>query len=129
MGDDNFSLWILRRLEATGAEAGGVEITLGQPMGLTARLTRQDGERAFITYRGHMEHLKADHILKRQHLWQEAGCLMIAGYFLLPGLGFEGTREVMQAARKHGKALLFDIGSDVEEWPPRVVEEVLRLLE
>jgi len=118
----------LQRLEAAGAKVGGVEVSQGQPTGLTVGLTRQDGERAFITYLGHTEHLKAEYVLKHRHLWQEAECLIIAGYFLLPGLGYEGTKAVMQQAKKDGKVLLFDTGWDTGGWSPRVIEEVLDLL-
>lgn len=129
IGDDEFGQGILQRLETAGAEVGGVEVTQGQPTGLTVGLTRQDGERAFITYLGHLEHLKADYILKHRHLWQKSKYLIIAGYFLLPGLGFEGTRAVMQEAKKDQKVILFDTGWDVGGWPPQAVKEVLRLLD
>lgn len=128
MGDDDLGQGIFRRLEAAGAEVGGVEVTWGQPTGLTVSLTRQDGERAFITCLGHLEHLKADHILERRHFWQEAKYLIIAGYFLLPGFRFEGTRATMQEAQQDEKVILFDTGWDIGGWPSRAVEEVTRLL-
>lgn len=121
IGDDELGQGMLQRLESPGAQVGGVQVTRGKPTGLTVDLTRQDGELAFVAYLGHMEHLKANHILEHRHLWQEARYLIIGGYFLVPGLGFEGTRAVMREAEKDGKAILFDTGWDVGGWPPRAV--------
>jgi sugar/nucleoside kinase (ribokinase family) len=68
-------------------------------------------------------------VLRHPAAWEDAQCVLISGYFLLPGLGFAGTKALIDELRAEGKTVLLDTGWDVNGWPQRSVEEVMRLLE
>jgi ribokinase len=68
-------------------------------------------------------------VLRHRAAWEGTRCVLISGYFLLPGLGFAGTKTLIDELRAEGKAVLFDTGWDVHGWSRHSVEEVMRLLE
>ncbi len=129
VGDDALGQELLSTLEEAGVDTSHIERCANVHTGLSVGLGREDGERAFVTNFGHLERLDIDLVLRHRAAWGEAQCVLISGYFLLPGLGFTGTRALMDNVRAEGKLVLFDTGWDVEGWPERSVEEVLQLLE
>ena len=82
-----------------------------------------------MTHLGHLGLLDIDLVLRHREAWKEPQCVLISGYFLLPCLGFEGTRTLIDELHAEGKTVLFDTGLDVNGWPQRTVEQVMRLLE
>jgi len=128
-GDDALGQQLLSTLEEAGVDTSHIERCADVHTGISVGLGREDGERAFVTNLGHLERFDIDLVLRHRAAWGEAQCVLISGYFLLPGLGFTGTRALIDNVRAEGKLLLFDTGWDVERWPERSVEEVLQLLE
>jgi len=114
-------------LEGAGVDVAHVDPRPGAPTGVSVGIGREDGERSFITHLGHLELLDIGSVLRQRPAWQEARCALISGYFLLPGLQFEGTRALIDELHGEGKTVLFDTGWDVQGWPDRSVEQVLQL--
>jgi len=129
VGDDAIGQELLSILDDAKIDISHIERSLDARTGISVCLGREDGERAFVTHSGHLKHLDIDLVLRHRKAWKEAECMLISGYFLLPGLGFAGTRRLMEEVHAEGKRVLFDTGWDVKGWPERSVEEVMRLLE
>ncbi len=129
IGDDALGEELLSTLEDAGVDTSHIERSADVHTGVSVGLGREDGERAFVTNLGHLERLDIDLALRHRAAWAEAQCVLISGYFLLPGLGFTGTRALIDSVSAEGKLVLFDTGWDVEGWTERSVQEVLQLLE
>lgn len=129
VGDDAIGQELLSMLEEAGIDISHIERSLDVRTGISVCLGREDGERAFVTHLGHLKHLDIDLVLRHREAWKEAQCVLISGYFLLPSLGFAGTRRLIEEAHAESKRVLFDTGWDVNEWPERSVEAVVQLLE
>ncbi len=129
VGDDVIGQELLSMLEEAGIDISHIERSLDVSTGISVCLGREDGERAFVTHLGHLKHLDIDLVFSHREVWKEAEWVLVSGYFLLPSLGFEGTRALIDEVHAEGKAVLFDTGWDVNGWPERSVEEVLQLLE
>ena len=129
VGDDAIGEELRSGLEEAGIDASHIERSGDVSTAVSVGLGREDGERAFVTHLGHLERLDVDLVFSHRQAWQEAQCVLISGYFLLPGLGFAGTRALIDVIRAEGKQLLFDTGWDIEGWPQRSVREVMQLLE
>lgn len=128
VGDDFVGQQLLSTLGAAGVDTGHVERSPNALTAISVGLGRDDGERAFVTHLGHLGLLDVDLILGRREAWKEARYVLFSGYFLLPGLGFEGAKTLIDEARAEGKEVLFDTGWDVSGWPERSVEEVMQLV-
>lgn len=129
VGQDSIGSELLSALGETGVDVSHIERSPNVRTAISVGIGREDGERAFVTHLGHLELLDKDLVLGHREAWKEAQCVLISGYFLLPGLGFKGTRELIGEVRAEGKKVLFDTGWDIHGWPERSVEEVNRLLE
>jgi sugar/nucleoside kinase (ribokinase family) len=129
VGDDAIGQELVSRLEAAGVDVSHIERSNDVPTAVSVGLGREDGERAFVTNLGHLERLNIELVLRHRQAWQDAQCVLISGYFLLPGLAFAGTRKLTSILRAEGKLVLFDTGWDIEGWPDRSVREVMQLLE
>ena len=78
-----------------------------------------------------MEHLvEFDTELVERHrdALERAEIICTVGLFDLPRFSLAGAGAVLRAARKAGKATLFDSGGDPDGWPPATVGEVEKLL-
>jgi sugar/nucleoside kinase (ribokinase family) len=128
VGDDAIGQELVSRLGEPGVDVSHIERSADAHTAVSVGLGREGGERAFVTNLGHLERLDLELVLRHRHAWQDAQCVLISGYFLLPGLGFAGTRSLMASLRAEGKRILFDVGWDVEGWPERSVREVMELL-
>jgi len=129
VGDDIIGRELLSILEEAKVDISHIERSRDVHTGISVCLGGEDGERAFVTNLGHLKHLDIDLVLSHRKVWKETQCVLISGYFLLPSLGFAGTRTLINEVHAEGKAVLFDTGWDVKGWPERSVEEVMRLLE
>lgn len=128
-GDDTIGQELLSILEEARIDLSHIEHSLDVRTGICLCLGREDGERAFVTHLGHLIHLDIDLVLRHRQAWKEAQLVLISGYFLLPSLGFTGTRRLIDEVHGEGKLVLFDAGWDIKGWPKESVEEVMRLLE
>jgi sugar/nucleoside kinase (ribokinase family) len=78
-----------------------------------------------------MEHLvEFDAALVRRHesALERAEVIGLVGLFDLPSFGLLGAADVLAAARRAGKATLFDPGGDPQGWQAETVQVVERLL-
>jgi ribokinase len=129
VGGDPIGRELLSSLEKAGVDTRHVECASHARSAVSVGLGRQDGERAFVTYLGHLELLDVDLVFRHGEAWKEAQYVLISGYFLLPRLGFKGTARLIDTLRAEGRVVLFDTGWDIHGWPESSVEEVLQLLE
>ncbi|MCJ7667633.1 MAG: carbohydrate kinase family protein [Anaerolineae bacterium] len=129
VGDDAIGQELLSILEEAKVDISHIERSLNVRTGISVCLGREDGERAFVTHLGHLKHLDIDLVLRHRKAWKETQCVLISGYFLLPSLGFAGTKRLIEEAHAESKRVLFDTGWDVKGWPERSVEEVMQLIE
>ena len=129
VGADPIGEGLVSALEDAGVDTRHVERSPGAHTGVSVGLGREDGERAFVTHLGHLALLDVDLALRQRAAWREAQYVLISGYFLLPGLGFEGTRTLIDEIHADGKQALLDTGWDINGWPDRSAREVMRLLE
>jgi sugar/nucleoside kinase (ribokinase family) len=129
VGEDGIGQELLAALAEAGVDTSHVERSAGAPTGVSVGLGRQGGERAFVTHLGHLPLLDVHMALRHRDAWQGARYVLISGYFLVPGLGFEGTRALIDAIHADGGEVLFDTGWDIDGWPERTVAQVMRLLE
>ena len=128
VGRDAIGQDLLSTLEKAGVDISHVERSPNVRTAVSVGIGREDGERAFVTHLGHLELLDIDLVLAHREAWKEAQWVLISGYFLTPGLGFTGTRDLIDEIHAEGKKVLFDTGWDVSGWAERTVEEVMQLL-
>ena len=129
VGNDAIGEELVSGLEEAGIDTSHIERSAHVPTAVSVGLGRENGERAFVTHLGHLERLDVDLVLSHRQAWAKAQYVLISGYFLLPALGFAGTRALIDTLRAEGKQVLFDIGWDIEGWTERSVREVMQLLE
>ncbi len=129
VGNDAIGEGLVSGLEEARIDTSHIERSAHVPTAVSVGLGRDNGERAFVTHLGHLERLDVDLVLRHRQAWAKAQCVLISGYFLLPALGFAGTRALIDTLRAEGKQVLFDIGWDIEGWAERSVREVMQLLE
>jgi argininosuccinate lyase len=96
-----------------------------QATGISIALEAPGRERAFLTAHGVLsgygvQHLPADAPV--------ADLVLVTGYFSLPGLRGDGTRQLLERARAAGATTFFDTGWDPDEWLGDGAREVLDLL-
>jgi len=128
VGQDPIGQELLWMLEEAGVDISCIERSPNSRTALSVGLTREDGERAFVTHLGHLPLLDLDLVLRHRAVWKGAQCVLVSGYFLLPGLGFEGTKGLIDEVHAEGGEVLLDTGWDISGWPERSVQEILRLL-
>jgi len=129
VGKDFMGRELLSTLEETGVDVSHIERSLDASTAVSVGIGRKDGERAFVTHLGHLKLLDIDLVLRHREAWKEAQYVLISGYFLLPSLGFKGTRTLIDEVHAEDKEVLLDTGWDLNGWPERSVREVMRLLE
>ncbi|HHY46737.1 MAG TPA: carbohydrate kinase family protein [Firmicutes bacterium] len=136
VGDDAYGRQIRDELASAGAIVDGLLTTPGVKTGLGVALVRSDGQRAFVTYTGHLDYLDVDSILAAEAAAGTRGpgfaatrYVLLTGYFLLPALGYEGTRLLLERWKSAGKTILFDTGWDPKGWDGKTVAEVKSLLQ
>jgi sugar/nucleoside kinase (ribokinase family) len=114
-----------------GGDDKGLLVTHGAQTGLGAALIRKDGQRAFVTYMGHLEQFDPE--TERQAeaaspLFQAAPFVLYTGYFLLPALGHAASAAMLARWKQAGKTVLFDTGWDPHGWSDTTIAEVRDLL-
>ncbi|MDN7242743.1 carbohydrate kinase family protein [Planococcus sp. N028] len=94
---------------------------------LSIGVVNQSSDRFFLTLFGNLTEFTYDTVKSDQQL-QECSAVMFYGYFLLPNLGFEGTKQALMDAKKRGQTTFVDANSDIDGWNEEQVQEILKLL-
>ncbi len=131
VGGDAHGRRIREELAVNGADVRGLLELEGVPTGLCVAAIRPDGQRAFITYPGHLDLLTAEALRDAERTctgFDRVRYVLLTGYFLLRGLGCEATRGLFEHWREMGKAVLLDVGWDPGGWEAPTVAEVRSLL-
>ena len=128
IGNDTIGDEMVSTLKESGVDVSHVILSENVRTAVCIGLGREDGERSFVTYLGHLELFDIDFILSLRDAWKEAQYVLISGYFLLPALGFEGAMRLIEEVRTEGKQVILDVGWDTNGWPPSTVQEVLQLV-
>jgi len=106
IGNDDFGEVVRRKMGPAGAQLQVVEA----PTVYSVGVGHPNGERTFITSRGHLDQLDVDRLLTDLRR-AEPGLVLVCGYFLLPALRARIV-EVLGAARTRGHRVVLDTG-----WP------------
>ena len=124
VGTDDAGRWVAAELERLGL-AGDLLVVAGQATGISIALEAPQRERAFLTAHGVLTDYGIGDIPSSA---VAADLVLLTGYFSLPGLRGDGTRQLLRRARAAGAQTFFDTGWDPEEWQGDAAREVLDLL-
>lgn len=124
IGDDDLGRSLVERL--TGIDTR-LFVTPGRATTLTVALVRGDGERSFLTTRGHLEAIGWDEIIARVDPADDGDIALLTGFFLLPGMR-PAYGEHLQTLRALGYRIAVDTGWPPEGWTPEVRAEVTNWL-
>ena len=128
VGDDDLGNSILHHLQMKGLDLAGVDAVRGQHTGICVSLSRRDGAHRYISSLGAVKATTLARLNRRRRTMEECDVILLTGYFVLPGLGFDGTLRLFKRLRQKGKTVAFDTGWDTSGWPTRTRNEVRELL-
>lgn len=128
VGDDLYGRLILDELRAAGADTAHVAVVPGMPTGAGIALLRQDGERFFLAFLGHLQVFGDADLRRAEGLWDGCRAVLLCGWNNLPSLTTDGIIEFLRAARRDGLLTLLDTGWDLDDWQKGGREAVLSLL-
>lgn len=128
IGNDTIGDEMVSLLKKSGVDVSHVKRSQHVRTAICVGLGREDGERSFVTFLGHLELFDIDLVLSQRDVWKEAQYILISGYFLLPALGFEGTLRLIDEVRSDGKQVILDVGWDTDGWPQSSVQNVRQLV-
>ncbi|QUD87764.1 carbohydrate kinase family protein [Phenylobacterium montanum] len=118
LGDDYFAHWLADRLH-------GVETDLkhlSRATTLTVAFAHPDGERSFITTRGHLESVTWDSLAPRIPKAPEGAFALLTGIYLMPQVRARFA-EALASLRARGYRTAFDTGCPTEGWTAAVRAE------
>jgi sugar/nucleoside kinase (ribokinase family) len=124
VGDDDAGRWVATELARLGL-AADLLVVPGEATGISIALEAPGRERAFLTAHGALSGYGVQHLPPDATV---ADLVLLTGYFSLPGLRREGTRQLLERARAAGATTFFDTGWDPDEWRGDGAREVLDLL-
>jgi ribokinase len=128
IGRDSIGDEMVSILKKSGVDVSFIERSENIRTAVCVGLGREDGERSFVTYLGHLELFDIDLVMSQRDAWKEAQYVLVSGYFLLPALGFEGTMRLIDELHDEGKQVVLDVGWDTRGWPHGSVQNVRQLV-
>lgn len=108
VGDDALGDWVMARLD--GIDARIVRHRAATTM--TVAMLHDDGERSFLTTRGHLDHVGWPSLGERLPVAEAGAVALMTGLYLLPQLN-QDYAGVLAAVRARGYRVAVDTG-----WPP-----------
>jgi sugar/nucleoside kinase (ribokinase family) len=127
VGADHYGTFILDALRAACVDTGGVRVA-NSPTGVSVTLTNERGERAFVTYPGHLGEFSPEWVLEEIRSLSLLRYCLLSGYFLLPALGAAGAIEVLRCCRERGGTTLLDTGHDPQGWQSGTIRDLRHVL-
>jgi sugar/nucleoside kinase (ribokinase family) len=124
VGDDQAGRWVLDELHRLGL-GGDVLVVAGQDTGISIAVEAPTRERAFITAHGVLERYGAVDVPEEA---LAGDLVLVTGYFSMPGLRREGTRELLTRAHELGARTFLDTGWDPDDWTGDAAAELRELL-
>lgn len=118
LGEDYFGHWLAERLH-------GIEADLKHLQGattLTVAFAHPDGERSFITTRGHLESVTWDSLDPRIPSAPKGAFALLTGVYLMPRVRRRFT-EALASLRARGYQVALDTGWPTEGWSAPVRAE------
>ena len=128
VGDDFYGRLILEDLRAAGSSTEHVSVLRGAQTGVGVTLLRNDGERLFLAFLGHLAVFGDDELERAAQLRADCCAVLFCGWNDLPSLTTEGIRRFLQESRRDGLITLLDTGWDLNDWKTGGREAVLSLL-
>jgi len=129
LAGDSFGDQIIDDLKEAGVDISDVEILDDCKTGITVAIVREDGERAFVSDFGCSRRFTEDLLYRHWRAIQESEILCFVGIFCLPNLDLDGIVRVMLKARAEGVQTMLDTGWDPDNWQPKTLEKMRRVLE
>ena len=124
VGDDALGRFVLGSLGRRGLDAD-VRVDAAGPTGVSLAFEGAERERSFLIALGHLAKMDVNAIPDDA---AAAASLLVCGYFTLPALRREPTRQLLRAARSSGATTFFDPGWDPDGWTTSSRSEVRELL-
>nr|WP_320142232.1 carbohydrate kinase family protein [uncultured Cohaesibacter sp.] len=124
IGSDHFGKWLKAEFGAPAARwpavSGGTTVSVG--------VTHPDGERTFLTTKGHLLTLSWPQV-KEMIDWQtlSGGVLLVCGSFLTDSLT-QDYAQMFAHARRHDVAIALDTGWPLDDWTEATRAKVLEWL-
>lgn len=128
VGDDYYGRIILDELRAAGASTQHITILRAAQTGVGVTLLREDGERLFLAFLGHLLAFSDDDLVRTRHLLAGCRAVLFCGWNDLPSLTTEGIVHFLRQARGDGLTTLLDTGWDLHDWAAGGRGAVLSLL-
>jgi ribokinase len=128
LGNDHYGKTIIKSLESYGIVTKNLRIE-NCPTGISITVVNSKGERAFITYLGHLKHFTSKTATEYLLNISKIDYVMFSGYFLLPSLSEKGAIDILTLCKEKGALILFDPGWDPMGWKPNKINEIKRILE
>jgi ribokinase len=119
VGNDDLGRWIVDKLD-------GIETRLaftGTATTLSVAFIQSDGERSFLTTRGHLESIDWAGIMPVIDPAQPGDIALLTGLFLMPRLR-TAYGETLRTLRQHGYRIAVDTGWPTEGWTSEIRAEV-----
>ena len=107
VGDDEKADWVLMTLEKHGIDASAMQRLKGIPTSATILNVRPNGERPALHVRGASDHFAVPAATYDQVF--DAPIIHLGGTGLLKKLDGEPSRVLLQAAKKRGRTVTFDL--------------------
>ena len=127
IGNDIYGTMIMKDLKEVQVNINEVYVS-NCPTGVSVTIVNETGERAFVTYYGHLEAFSTDSAIRGIDSISHVDYCLLSGYFLLPGLGANGAIEILRACHKRGGVTLLDTGCDPKGWQADTIRDVHRIL-
>ncbi len=122
IGGDAFGAVVRQKMGPAGTQLQVV----GAPTVYSVGVGHPNGERTFITSRGHLDQLDVDRLVTDMGK-AEPGLVLVCGYFLLPALRARIV-EVLGAAKARGHRVVLDTGWPSEGFTATVRAELASML-
>lgn len=128
VGSDIYGREIIEDIKMNGLSVEGIDIIESASTGICVCFIREDGQRLIISSLGSMNTFDESAVNRHRHLIEQADYLFLSGYFVAPGIGFEGSRNILRGSKENGKCTLLDTGWAPDGWSKKTKEEVVSLL-